>query len=57
MSRLNSLIFVNLQTWQIYNLLVLPFSFPYGGIENPNLTFVTQALLAGDCSLSNVIGH
>ena len=43
--------------WGIYNLLVLPFSFPYGGMENPNLTFVTPALLAGDCSMSNVIGH
>ncbi len=43
--------------WQIYNLLVLPFSFPYGGMENPNLTFVTPSLLAGDCSMSNVIGH
>ena len=43
--------------WKIYNLVVLPFSFPYGGMENPNLTFVTPALLAGDCSMSNVIGH
>ena len=43
--------------WEVYNLLVLPFSFPYGGMENPNLTFVTPALLAGDGSMSNVIGH
>ena len=43
--------------WEVYNLLVLPFSFPYGGMENPNLTFVTPSLLAGDCSMSNVIGH
>lgn len=43
--------------WEVYNLLVLPFSFPYGGMENPNLTFVTQGLLAGDCSMSNAIGH
>ena len=43
--------------WEIYNLLVLPFSFPYGGMENPNLTFVTPSLLAGDKSLSNVIAH
>ena len=43
--------------WKTYNLLVLPFSFPYGGMENPNLTFVTPALLAGDRSMSNVIGH
>ena len=43
--------------WEVYNLLVLPFSFPYGGMENPNLTFVTPSLLAGDGSLSYVIGH
>ena len=43
--------------WKVYNILVLPFSFPFGGMENPNLTFVTPALLAGDRSMSNVIGH
>ena len=43
--------------WGIYNILVLPFSFPYGGMENPNLTFVSPSLLAGDGSLSYVIGH
>ena len=43
--------------WKAYNILVLPFSFPFGGMENPNLTFVTPALLAGDRSMSNVIGH
>ena len=43
--------------WQKYDLLILPFSFPYGGMENPNLTFVTPSLLAGDKSMSNVIGH
>ena len=43
--------------WETYNILVLPFSFPFGGMENPNLTFVTPALLAGDRSMSNVIGH
>jgi len=36
---------------------VLPFAFPYGGMENPCLTFVTPALLAGDRSLTNVIAH
>lgn len=34
--------------WGTYDLLVLPPSFPYGGMENPNLTFVTPTLLAGD---------
>lgn len=43
--------------WGIYNILVLPFSFPYGGMENPCLTFVTPALLAGDRSMTNVIAH
>uniref|UniRef100_A0A8C8BRN9 Leukotriene A-4 hydrolase n=1 Tax=Otus sunia TaxID=257818 RepID=A0A8C8BRN9_9STRI len=43
--------------WGQYDLLVLPPSFPYGGMENPCLTFVTPTLLAGDRSLSNVIAH
>ena len=43
--------------WGVYNLLVLPFAFPYGGMENPCLTFVTPALLAGDRSMANVIAH
>ena len=49
--------FNHLYEWKVYNILVLPFSFPFGGMENPNLTFVTPALLAGDKSMSNVIGH
>ena len=40
-----------------YYILVLPFSFPFGGMENPNLPFVTPALLTRDRSMSNVIGH
>eukprot|EP00435_Cladocopium_sp_Y103_P011733 s2273_g3.t1 len=40
--------------WGIYDLLVLPPSFPYGGMENPCLTFVTPTLLAGDRSLADV---
>nr|XP_060633268.1 leukotriene A-4 hydrolase [Anolis sagrei ordinatus] len=43
--------------WGQYDLLVLPPSFPYGGMENPCLTFVTPTLLAGDRSLSGVIAH
>jgi len=43
--------------WGRYDLLMLPPSFPYGGMENPCLTFVTPTLLAGDRSLSNVIAH
>ncbi|GJQ82646.1 hypothetical protein Trydic_g19664 [Trypoxylus dichotomus] len=43
--------------WGRYDLLILPPSFPFGGMENPCLTFVTPTLLAGDRSLANVIGH
>lgn len=43
--------------WGRYDLLLLPPSFPYGGMENPCLTFVTPTLLAGDRSLVNVIAH
>ena len=41
----------------IYDLLVLPPSFPYGGMENPCLTFVTPTLIAGDRSQVAVIAH
>lgn len=43
--------------WKRYDILLLPPSFPYGGMENPCLTFVTPTLLAGDRSLVNVIVH
>lgn len=43
--------------WGQYDLLVLPPSFPFGGMENPCLTFVTPTLLAGDRSLVNVVAH
>ncbi|KAI9096655.1 peptidase family M1-domain-containing protein [Phlyctochytrium arcticum] len=43
--------------WGAYDLLVLPPSFPYGGMENPCLTFVTPTLLAGDRSLVDVVAH
>lgn len=43
--------------WGRYDLLCLPPSFPYGGMENPCLTFVTPTLLAGDKSLADVIAH
>ncbi|XP_026743180.1 leukotriene A-4 hydrolase isoform X2 [Trichoplusia ni] len=43
--------------WRQYDLLVLPPSFPYGGMENPCLTFVTPTLLAGDRSQAEVIVH
>ena len=43
--------------WGIYDILVLPPSFPYGGMENPCLTFATPTLLSGDKSNANVIAH
>jgi leukotriene-A4 hydrolase len=43
--------------WSRYDLLVLPPSFPYGGMENPRLTFVTPTILAGDKSLVTLIAH
>lgn len=43
--------------WTRYDLLVLPGSFPYGGMENPCLTFVTPTLLTGDGSLVCVVAH
>ncbi|KAI0742559.1 metalloprotease [Daedaleopsis nitida] len=43
--------------FQVYDVLVLPPSFPYGGMENPCLTFVTPALIVGDRSLVDVVVH
>ncbi|CAG8832016.1 15949_t:CDS:10, partial [Gigaspora margarita] len=43
--------------WKKYDFLVLPASFPSGGMENPCLTFVTPTLLAGDRSLVDVVSH
>jgi leukotriene-A4 hydrolase len=43
--------------WGRFDLLVLPPSFPYGGMENPRLTFATPTLLAGDRSLVTVVAH
>jgi aminopeptidase N len=43
--------------WDRFDLLVMPPSFPYGGMENPRLTFLTPSLLAGDRSLVTVVAH
>ena len=43
--------------WGRYDLLVLPPSFPFGGMENPMLTFATPTLLAGDRSLVSLVAH
>jgi leukotriene-A4 hydrolase len=43
--------------WDRYDMLVLPPSFPYGGMENPRMTFLTPTVLAGDRSLVDVVAH
>jgi len=43
--------------WTRYDLLVLPPSFPFGGMENPMLTFATPTILAGDRSLVSLVAH
>ena len=43
--------------WERYDVLVLPPSFPFGGMENPRLTFATPTILAGDRSLTSLIAH
>ena len=43
--------------WERYDMLVLPPSFPFGGMENPRLTFATPTILAGDRSLVSLVAH
>jgi len=43
--------------WSRYDVLVLPPSFPFGGMENPMLTFATPTVIAGDRSLVSLIAH
>ncbi len=43
--------------WGRYEIIVLPPSFPYGGMENPRLTFATPTVLAGDRSLTSLAAH
>lgn len=43
--------------WEKYDVLLLPPSFPFGGMENPRLTFATPTILAGDKSLTSLIAH
>lgn len=43
--------------WGQYDVLVLPPAFPFGGMENPRLTFATPTILAGDKSLVSLIAH
>ncbi len=43
--------------WGQYDIIVLPPSFPFGGMENPRLTFATPTILAGDRSLVSLVAH
>lgn len=43
--------------WGRYDLLILPPSFPFGGMENPRLSFITPTVVAGDKSLVSLIAH
>ncbi|GAB3340639.1 M1 family metallopeptidase [Marilutibacter aestuarii] len=43
--------------WGRYDMLVLPPSFPYGGMENPRLSFITPTVIVGDKSLVSLIAH
>lgn len=43
--------------WGRYDMIVLPPSFPFGGMENPTLTFLTPTFIAGDKSLVSLIAH
>lgn len=43
--------------WERYDILVMPPSFPEGGMENPRLSFITPTVIAGDKSLVSVIAH
>lgn len=43
--------------WTQYNILVLPPSFPYGGMENPIFTFATPTVVSGDRQNVDVIAH
>jgi leukotriene-A4 hydrolase len=43
--------------WGRYDLLILPPAFPYGGMENPRLSFITPTVIAGDRSLVSLIAH
>lgn len=43
--------------WDRYDVIVLPPSFPFGGMENPKLTFATPTIIAGDGSLVSLLAH
>ncbi|MCK0157897.1 M1 family metallopeptidase [Cellulophaga sp. F20128] len=44
-------------SWEQFDVIVLPPSFPFGGMENPRLTFATPTVIAGDKSLTSLVAH
>ena len=50
-------VYISPYLWGEYNILILPPSCPFGGMENPTLTFITPSLIAGDKSLASIIAH
>ncbi len=48
---------LGLYRWGRYDMIVLPPSFPFGGMENPRLAFMTPTLIAGDKSLVSTVAH
>lgn len=49
--------YVTPYVWGNYNIVILPPSFPYGGMENPLLTFASPTIYTGDKSLTDVVIH
>ncbi|CAA0829563.1 Leukotriene A-4 hydrolase homolog [Striga hermonthica] len=43
--------------WERFDLLVLPPSFPYGGMENPRMVFLTPTVIKGDSTGAQVVAH
>ena len=43
--------------WGRYDVLVLPPAFPFGGMENPQLTFLTPTFITGDRSQISLVAH
>ena len=51
------LVFLKKNNSKSYTVVVLPKSFPFGGMENPNLTFVSPSIVVGDKSGTDVVIH
>lgn len=43
--------------WGRYDMIILPPAFPYGGMENPVMTFLTPTFIAGDRSNNGLVAH